>query len=409
MSKVIGARAVSLTRGAVRHIATNFDARILSATECEAVVRDASAMESMAATIKALAAARIAETSAHRATSAASPETHLANLTGMTPSQARASIETGKRLEQLPATSAKARSGGLSTQQTAAITDAAAANPAAERELLASVESSTVGQLRDRCARAKAAADPDPDATHRRLKQGRSGYRYTSADGFSHLDLKSTPEDLAEIDATLTPIVDEIFKAARRVGTRERRDAYVVDAMVEMARRARGASAPNRTTPPTYTMVIRADLAALVNGHVSDGEVCEIAGLGPIPVSLARARLGDSSLKLVLTKGVEVRNVTSLGRGPTAAMKVAMLWEQPECCAEHCGRRARLEADHEHGNEYAETLHTRLDELDNLCDQHHDLKTYQGWALVQGTGIRPMVPRDDSRHPGNLQRERPPP
>ena len=30
---------------------------------------------------------------------------------------------------------------------------------------------------------------------------------------------------------------------------------------------------------------------------------------------------------------------------------------------------------------------------------HHDLKTYKGWALVEGSGKRPMVPPDDPRHP----------
>jgi hypothetical protein len=92
-------------------------------------------------------------------------------------------------------------------------------------------------------------------------------------------------------------------------------------------------------------------LSALVNGRTQNGEVCEIAGVGPVPVATARALLGDAVLKLVLTQGVDVRNVTSLGRGPTAAQKVALLWEQPTCAVEHCGRRARLEADHAHGAE----------------------------------------------------------
>ncbi|HMC72204.1 MAG TPA: hypothetical protein VKJ07_23805, partial [Mycobacteriales bacterium] len=49
----------------------------------------------------------------------------------------------------------------------------------------------------------------------------------------------------------------------------------------------------------------------------------EITGLGPIPVSTARELLGDSILKLVITKGVDVLHVTHLGRGPNAAQRVA--------------------------------------------------------------------------------------
>ncbi len=126
---------------------------------------------------------------------------------------------------------------------------------------------------------------------------------------------------------TLSPIVDELFAAARKAGRCERREAYVADAIVEMARRARGEHAGK--APPTYTAVIRADLTALVNGRAAAGETCEIAGLGPVPVAVARRLFGDAVLKLVITRGVDVRNVTSLGRGPTAAQKVALLWEQP--------------------------------------------------------------------------------
>jgi hypothetical protein len=34
-----------------------------------------------------------------------------------------------------------------------------------------------------------------------------------------------------------------------------------------------------------------------------------------------------------------------------------------------------------------------------LCDGHHDQKTRDGWALVEGKGKRPFVPPDDPRHP----------
>lgn len=42
---------------------------------------------------------------------------------------------------------------------------------------------------------------------------------------------------------------------------------------------------------------------------------------------------------------------------------------------------------------------TVLDLLDRLCSHHPDLKSLDGWALVDGTGTRPLVPPDDPRHP----------
>ena len=392
---------VELAAGGVRFVARRVDPSSMSLGDCEAALVEAAAIESMGSTMVALLSARLAAGDAHKRTSAPSPEALVARITGTTTAAAKAAVETGTQLGGLAATSAAARAGRLSSGQTQAIADAAHANPKAEGYLLSAAPGLTLGQLRDRCAKAKADADPDPEATRRRLRRGRCGRRYGTLDGFQHLHMQSTPEDLAEVDSTLIPIIDELFLAGRRAGRRERREAYFVDAVVEMARRARGAS--SGSTTPIYTAIIRADLSALVNGRAGEGEMCEIAGIGPVAVSTARRLLGDAALKLVLTRGVEVRNVTSLGRGPSAAQKVALLWEQPTCAVEHCGRRARLEADHIYGAEYTNTKHTRIDELDRLCEQHHDKKSRHNWALVPGTGVRPMVPPSDARHPSHAR------
>jgi hypothetical protein len=313
----------------------------------------------------------------------------------------RGLVETAKHLGRLTATASAARAGSLSLAQVQSIAGAANADPGAESELIDDAARLSLGQLREKCAKVIADADPDPNERHARLRRQRRGRRYRTPDGFHHLHLQSTPEDLADVDVTLNAIVDELFKAARANGEREPREAYLADAIVEMARRARGAS--RGTASPTYTAVIRADLTALVRGRVGHEEVCEIAGIGPVPVDVVRGLLGEAVLKLVLTVGCDVRSVTSLGRGPSAAMKVALLWEQPTCSVERCGRRARLEADHMTGAEYSKTRHTRLDELDRLCDQHHDKKTYDGWGLVPGSGVRPMVPPGDARHPSRCR------
>jgi hypothetical protein len=135
----------------------------------------------------------------------------------------------------------------------------------------------------------------------------------------------------------------------------------------------------------------------MIRGAVEGEETCEIAGLGPIPVRIARELLGDAILKLVITKGVDVMNVTHLGRSPTMAQRVALLWQSPGCTREGCTRTQRLENDHR--DDWAKTKQTRLDGLDPLCEHDHDLKTYKGWALVNGKGKRPMVAPDDPRHP----------
>jgi hypothetical protein len=123
--------------------------------------------------------------------------------------------------------------------------------------------------------------------------------------------------------------------------------------------------------------------------------------VGPVPVSVAKGLLGEAIVKLVITTGVGVANVTHLGRGPTAAQKAALLWMNPTCAVQGC-HRARVEWDHR--EPWAQTKHTRLDELDPLCSFHHDLKTRLGYALTAGGGKRAFVAPDDPRHPRNQNR-----
>ena len=50
-----------------------------------------------------------------------------------------------------------------------------------------------------------------------------------------------------------------------------------------------------------------------------------------------------------------------------------------------------------------------MDELHLLCQPYHDLKTYEGWALVPGTGMRAMVPPGDLRQPRHRAADARPP
>ena len=149
---------------------------------------------------------------------------------------------------------------------------------------------------------------------------------------------------------------------------------------------------------PKNLALLRIDLEALVRGKVEGDELCEITGLGPIPIRLARQLLGESILHLVITSGKDVATTVHLGRGPNAAQKVALLWSQPFCSNSACGR-THQESDHR--EPYADVRETWLGNIDGLCGHDHDLKTYKGWDLVEGTGRRAFVAPDDPRHPKN--------
>jgi hypothetical protein len=275
-----------------------------------------------------------------------------------------------------------------------AFASAATVAPDAEADLLGGADA-PYAVVREKCLQAKAV---DRDAAHARIKRDRYAREFTDQEGAWNFVARATPEAGAAFRVGFDPIVEEMFKAARAEGREESRDAYAFDALIEMARRANEPTVESAKKPsPRFMALLRIDHASLQRGTVEGDEICEIAGLGPIPVSVARERLGDAILKLVITKGVDVMNVTHLGRSATVAQQVALWWLSPMCTAEGCTRTSRLENDHRIG--WAETKRTRLDELDPLCEHEHDLKTNFCWALVAGTGKRPFVPPDDPRHP----------
>ena len=132
-----------------------------------------------------------------------------------------------------------------------------------------------------------------------------------------------------------------------------------------------------------------------------DDEVCELAGYGPIAPSAIRDLLDteDPFLAAVVTKGKDVVGVAHLGRRPNAHQQTALEWLYPTCAAEGCNSLAFLENDHR--RDWSKTHMTIFEWLDRLCGHHHDLKTTEHWALVEGRGKRAFVPPDDPRHPRN--------
>jgi hypothetical protein len=140
---------------------------------------------------------------------------------------------------------------------------------------------------------------------------------------------------------------------------------------------------------PRFLGMIRVDHAALWRGYVEGDELCEIAGIGPIPVPSARRLLSDAVLYLLVTKGSAVGTTVNLKRGATVAQRVALLWGNPKCCVTGCNN-PRTEIDHV--EPWSETRVTKLASLQGLCGHHHDLKTRLGWRTVKENGITRMVP-----------------
>jgi len=383
---------LSQLRRAMREYASGFDPALVSAHDAATVVDEASAIEKMAATVKALAAARVAETEVWRAGGERSAAHDLARRMGASIAQAQEALGTGRRLRDLPAVAQAARRGELSMQQAALVTDAATAAPDAEKRLLETSRSGSFGALREECARTKANAC-DREARRRAIHEHRQLRSWVDTDGTGHLHLRDNPERVAEIMTGLAPTRDGLLKQARKRGRREPLEAYAADALHQVICR-RTAKATGATK-----MLVRVDLERLLSGAAVGEGVCEIAGYGPVAVSAVRDLIetGDPFLAAVVTKGKEVVGVAHLGRRPTAHQRSALEWLYPTCAAEGCNALTFLEFDHR--DDWAKTHRTVFDLLDRLCSHHHDLKTRDNWALVEGRGKRAFVAPGDTRHP----------
>jgi hypothetical protein len=145
--------------------------------------------------------------------------------------------------------------------------------------------------------------------------------------------------------------------------------------------------------------MVRVDLDALLRGSVVDGELCEIAGYGPVPVAVVEDLLATENPFIVgiLTKTRALVGVYHHGRHPNAHQRSALDFLYPTCAVEGCSSRNGLQYDHR--LDYAKTHFTAFDLLDRLCGHHHGKKTRDGWALVEGRGKRAFVPPHDPRHP----------
>jgi hypothetical protein len=360
-------------------------------------------IERLAAGAKLRLAGRVAESDVWRRAGRRSPAEHLAHLGGTSRGAAQQELDTAGHLASSPATSAALRAGELSAAQAAAVADATVADPSAEVRLVELAQRASLRQLREECTRVRAAADPDAEARYARIRRQRALRTFCDSEGTWNLQARGPVDDGARIMAALGPLIDQVFQRARVDGLREAHEAYAFDALVALADQpattSSGSTPSTRTrSQPKFRGLLRVDLEALTRGEVHEGECCEITGVGPVPVSVARRLLGDSILHLVLTRGHDVASVVHLGRGPTAAQQIALLWTQPECARLGCDQ-TWTHAQIDHRTPWADTQQTVLDELDRLCPFDHRLKTHHGWALVAGSGKRLMVPPGHPLHP----------
>ena len=267
--------------GALDAVSRGLEPWRLDGRDAAGLVALAARGERICASIKTLAARRVEETKVWRQGGHRSAAHWVAETTGETVGTAERTLEAARALDALPETGAAFRAGALSMTQAAEITSAASADPNAEASLLDTAAATSVKGLRDRCRQARAGAEADDHAWARRLHVERRAHEWTDPDGAYHLMGRMAPDAGARFSSAWKAQIDRIFRDARRVGRREPRAAYAADALVALA-------TEGPCKPVQVGLIV--DSAPVSRGYSKPGERCEIIGIGPVPVTTARAR-----------------------------------------------------------------------------------------------------------------------
>lgn len=363
-------------------ISRELEPSALDGRGARALLRKTVGIERRLHALKVLATRRI-ETSGTRVDSGhRSIGSFVAAVTGTSLGAANKLAQTAVHVAASPVVGDAMRSGALSPAQLAEIAPAAVAAPEKAEHLVETAMRTGFAALRDEVQRVIAAADPQAHQARSAKATAERSVRFWTQGEVGHIKVQAPLHTYGELKTAIEGEARRVFAEASREGRREPHEAYCVDALARLvANASHGApksQTPKRKPARNVHLHVLVDLEALRRGWVIDGETCEIPGVGPVPVSVARDYLGDAFLTLVLRKGKDITTVAHAGRYISTEIRTALALQVPECIVEDCGNRGYLEHDHHEG--YAKGGPTSYWNLGPMCRPHNVMKE-QGYAL----------------------------
>ncbi|MFM7615942.1 MAG: HNH endonuclease signature motif containing protein, partial [Actinomycetes bacterium] len=322
-------------------------------------------------------------------------------------------VQLGERLGRMPENARALTNGTISHTQAVEVARGAAADPNAERHLLMPSLSGTVKALKTETDRVVARATGHGQAEQDRVHRTRYVRHHVARDGAFCLEARLTKVAGAKVVEALEHYAKIEFETARSTGVWAHHTTYLADGLVAMcedarhgrARRTRDAgskasagkdcgthelcgddaeiaarSQGRERTGPLALVEVRVDYAALVRGAVEGDEVCEIEGLGPIPVAEAQRLASDSILRVLLVDGGVVKKISSTTRSIPPRLKRVIVDRDRTCVVPGCDVSWNLEIDHR--IPFAQGGRTDEENLARLCHEHHRQKT-AGKAILE--------------------------
>jgi hypothetical protein len=358
--------------------ARSYEPRLLDGASAARELRRVARMKAIVASVETRLARRVDETNAWQRGGHRSAAHFVARETGTSIHQAVVTLQTGAHLEELPTVSDAFATGRVTQAQVVEIAPAAAVSPEHQGQLVALAEDArNHATLRDGCRRVQADAT-DALARRNAVHQARSARTWTDAGGTWHLHANGTPDQGARIMARLNPETEAVFaeaRANRKPEDRESIEAYRFDALLRIAEQE-GTGEPGRAKAHLFVNV---DAEKLTRGGDDAEGVCEIKGVGPVPVATAKELMGDALLTILVKKGVDVTTIAHDGtKTMPIAVRRAVLARDPECVVDICSAPTA----HVHHTKWrSDGGEHSVHNCHGLCKWCHDLVHYHGYTL----------------------------
>jgi hypothetical protein len=322
----------------------------------------------------------------------------LGSVSGTSPGVAKGRLAAAERAASEPELATALHQGTLSAPELGLITKAAAADPESVGTMLELVDAEASHQeLSAKAAEVRAAArSKESERARRERVHALPHFRWRQDDeGGIRGEFLCDEVAWARVAPGLEAATKALWKAA---GAQEGEslDAHRLDAFLEIM--AGGPVGPARSE-----VLVIIDAEALRRGTTSTGEICEIDGIGPVPVESATELLGEGSLRFLIKEGRDIRTVTTSSRDLATRTARALAARDRSCVVPGCGKRLGLQADHCFVD-YHDDGPTELGNLALLCPSHHDMKTHGGWKLTGGPDTWRWVPPPNPPSAGAIAR-----
>lgn len=366
----------------------NTDVSLLSSSAVRSLLNSVTRLNSACNSLAGRCALRVEETNGHVSSGHRDVVSLVATTSGTSIAEARKTLETARKIENLPLASAAFRSGSLSSTQAALVVKGAGISPQSESNLLNLASRESVSVLSESVKKLEAANSAyEEDLRDQKMRSLRS-CRISSSrpDGMVSVWALLLPEEGAVFRSKLERSRDKLFRSRRSKRANQSFDQIQADALMELLTGAGADSSSSQKSSKNkrnVDAVLLVDYSALKRGYRQPGETVEIAGCGPVSVSMARELLDHSMLRVLVVDGVDVKTVTSKTRYWNSEVRAALEVRDQHCVVPGCGSRFRLELDHV--TRFSEGGETSLVNGRRLCPHHHR-QLSKGFRLVGELG-----------------------